>query len=217
MNGVILPNADVSYLDDLLYCREGGTILPVSARELAKVKAEHLMLWCLKNAVYVIPTFELLDWLHNQIGGRPAMEIGPGKSCLGRHLGVRMVDNKMQQWPHIRDFYVANRQPPITYPHDVEEIDANEAVKKYMPKVVFGGYITQRGTPDVPQSSPHGPDEEAIVTMTKPHKIKYIHIGNLGSHGQKKILKRPNRVFHPKWLFTRAHDPSLNRIWVWNG
>jgi hypothetical protein len=208
VNIEILPQTDVRYLDDLLF--DEGLVRPVYAEQLRTVPHNHLRIWCSKNAVYQIPTWELLSWLEKEIAGRTAIEICAGNSCLGRHLGIRMFDNAMQTWPGIRDRYLMLRQTPIDPPPDVERMDANEAVSKYKPEVVIGAWVTQRWVEGTEDGSIFGPNEHAILDTG----CAYIHIGNLAVHKSKRILIRPHRELHLPWLFGRGTDPLLNRVWV---
>lgn len=204
----------VEYLDSILYDRAGGTLKSLPADVYERIDPEHLIAWCCFNAIYVLPTTELIAWLRNQIGNEPAMEIGAGKSCLGRHLGIRMVDNKSQEWDYVRQHCKNTRQQWIEYPGDVELMSANVAYQKYRPRVIIGGYITPLGTPAIQPSSPFGPMEREWLR----EGVKYIHVGNIATHGKKYINNEfKHRILAPKWLKTRAFEPELNRIWVYNG
>jgi hypothetical protein len=46
--------------------------------------------------------------------------------------------------------------------------------------------------------------------------VTYVFIGNLAVHQHKPILKRPHRELALPFLRSRARDPSLNRVLIWN-
>ena len=54
----VLPNADVRYLDRLLLDR--GLVCPAHCHQLQQVPPAHLKVWCVRNGVYQIPTWELI-------------------------------------------------------------------------------------------------------------------------------------------------------------
>lgn len=209
MNIEILSNADVRYLDRMLL--RNGLVQPAYYEQLVDVPAAHLRIWCVQNGVYQIPTWELIQWLKREIDGRSAIEICAGKSCLGRHLGIPMFDNFMQTWPGIRDHYMMMGQRPAHPSGDVHRMDANEAVKSLKPQVVIGAWVTQRWVRGGHDGNMFGPDEHYILDAG----CAYIHVGNLTPHGSKRILIREHRELYLPWLFGRAIDPSLNRVWVW--
>lgn len=204
----VLRNVDTTYIDRLLIVN--GKITPIQHRFIQDVPRHDLRVWCHKRGVYQIPTLELIRWLQNEIAGRTAIEIGAGRSCLGRLLGITMVDNYMQTWPVIQLFYRATGQVPNKPDEDVLRMDANEAVNHFNPQVVVGAWITQKYV-GLGDGSAWGPDEHEIVLGRT-----YIHIGNEATHGSKRIRLRPHRELQFPWLVSRAEDQRLNRIWIWD-
>jgi hypothetical protein len=184
----------------------------VKWKKLRGVPHNDIKVWCVRNGVYQIPTQELIEWLRSAIGNRSAIEICAGRSCLGRPLGIRMIDSFMHGDPAMNLVYRMLKQTPTVPPDDVERMNSNEAVLKYKPQVVIGAWVTQLGDGADGQSNPCGTDEEAILNTG----AIYIHIGNLLSHDKKRILKRPHLEFSFPWLTGRGLDLSLNRILVWN-
>ena len=157
-----------------------GLVCPVHADELQQVPPEHLQAWCVKRGVYQIPTWELIEWLQNEIKGRSAIEICAGRAGLGRYLGIRMVDNYLHTWPEVRAVFKQLRQPPSIPTPDVECMDANRAIAVYRPQVVIGAWVTQKRLHDgEDQAHPFGPDEHDILEAG----CTYIHVGDLSAHG----------------------------------
>src|SRR3989304_2203041 len=130
----ILKKADVKYLDRFLLDR--GLVRPVHYEILEQIPRDHFRIWCVKNGVYQMPTCELIAWLQQEINGRSAIEICAGRSCLGRYLGIHMVDNYMHCLPEMNFMYSMLGQQPTQPLDDVERLDANKAVLKYQPQAV---------------------------------------------------------------------------------
>lgn len=215
MNGYVLPNENVDYLDSLLIS-DGLQVLPAST--LAAIPKLHLSLWGNKRGVYCFPSTELIEWLREQVAGRSAIEICSGTGVIGRALGITSTDSYIQTTPEMVALYAIYNQQPIFPPQDVLKFEANEAVDHFKPDVVLGSYITQKyqsGDEDVvPKigSSVYGVDELALLPKVK----TYIAIGNKTSHGDKRICKFPHKTYQFPWLFTRAIKPEENEISVWN-
>ena len=148
----------------------------------------------MRQGIYQLPTWELIDWLKEAIGRRMAIEICAGRSCLGRPLGIPMSDSYLHLHPDMQRMYQMLKQTPTQPPDDVERLTANEAVRKYKPQVVIGAWVTQLGTEGLDQTNPCGTDEEAILDTG----CIYIHIGNVGAHGKKRILNRPHLEFYTR-------------------
>ena len=175
-------------------------------------------IWAQKNARYVFPTTELVAWLKGFIARRKAIEVGAGMGDLGKAVGIQMTDSHVQTSPELRLYYQMSQCAITEPPADVEKIDAVMAVEKYNPDVVVAGFLTQRfepgddGTPKV-NSSVYGPNEFEI--LAHPSVQAYVHVGNIGPHGDKRILKLPHKTLYFPWLVTRAFDQSKNVIYVW--
>lgn len=210
----ILPNEDVTYLDNILLLPDGRLKL-LSFEDYQQVNPVHLRLWAVHNARYCFPTVELIDWLRKEIGNRFAIELGAGCGDLGAHLGIIQTDSYMQRRPEIQLLYKAMGQA-ITYPpEDVYEYDALAAVKALRPDVAVAAWLTQKVvaeecTPDT-QGSVYGADELEILK----HVSTYIHIGNEASHGMKKALDIPCEKYYFPWLVSRAAFPEKNVIYIW--
>jgi len=164
-----------------------------------------------KHGIYQFPTIELIEQIKLYLMGKKILpseciEIGAGSGQVGRHLGIRMTDNKLQEDPEIQAHYRALRQPILKYSPDVEKIDANSAVVKYKPRVVIGCWVTE-----VPRLM-FGVKEPEMMK----HIERYFFIGNQLTHGTKPILQKVSGEYYP-WLISRSFNPEENRIWIVNG
>lgn len=209
--GRVLPKGiDVSKLDALLL--DGENIKPCWAEELRVFPDIYLSTWCHKHGVYQVPTWELIQWLKREIAGRSAIEICAGRSCLGQHLGIPMVDNYSHTWPEIAMVMAFTGQPPTLPPRQVHQMDANEAVARAKPQVVLGAWVSQKRYGDEDHANEYGPDEHAILDAG----CTYIHVGNTLVHGTKRILLRDHRCLNFNWNRSRAMEQNQNRIWIWD-
>lgn len=206
----VMQRADVEYLNEKLLDAD-GLLKPISAEVLKTIKEEHLLQWCVDNAIYQLPTTELIEWLREQIGGRTAIEIGAGKSGIGRALGIPATDSWSQTTPELMAYYSLFKQPIVIPPDYVEKLEAMEAIEKYKPEVVVGCFITQKFLPGDEDGNVYGPDEPEIIK-----KCSYIMVGNTRVHGKKRILKSPHKEYQFPWLRSRAIEQEGNRIWVWD-
>jgi len=208
----LIDNADVSYLDPI-FLDEDGLLSPFPASALKHVPQDHISIWCVKHAVYQLPTIELIAWLKDRIGDSHAIEICAGKSGIGHLLGITATDSYCQvEIPEIKMYYELLRQPTIQPPDYVVKMDANKAVKYYDPQIIIGAWVTQRWLSDADKDgNAFGPLEEEFLVPGK----QYIHIGNEATHGTKRILKYPHQKFCFPWLKSRAFEPEKNAIWIW--
>lgn len=211
MIATTLRPTDVAYIDELF---NWPAIEPVPASVLANIPQNDLSLWCLKRAIYQVPTTELIDFLSDQIGNpATALEIGAGTGQIGRHLAIRMTDNKMQLWPEIQQHYARLNQPTIQYGKDVERLPAADAIKRYKPTTVVGCWVTQKHKPDIAEGNVYGVDEQYMLRYTSVEK--YIVVGNVLTHGDKEILRNiPHQVYWFDWLYSRSMERSQNAIWI---
>lgn len=173
---------------------------------------EDLRLFCHYNARYILPTFELIDFLKSQIEGLTAIEIGAGSGDLGRHLNIPMTDSHCQEWPDVQAFYNIIGQPRIKYGKDVERLDAMAAVNKYKPDVVIGAWVTHWIDPGKPPppggGNVYGIKDDEILPLVK----KYIIIGAEEIHKYKGIMKSKHKNVDASFVRSRRRD---NRIWIW--
>lgn len=201
---------DTRYLDSII--RPGGTPRAVPAAELAGIPPFHIVVWCVRNATYVIPTVELVEWLRAYIGNRTAIEVCSGQNGLGKMLDIPTTDSFMHLRKDVQLMYKAMQQPICKPPSYVEKIDAVAAVKKYKPQVVIGAFVTHLWKEGMEEGNMYGVAEEEILDVVE----DYVMVGNLKTHHSKPILKLPHEETNYPWLFTRGFDPQLNRIMVWS-
>ena len=166
-----------------------------------------------RNALYSLPTVELVQWLKEEIGERTAIEIGAGHGALAAALGIPATDNRMQEDPAIALVYAAAGQKAIAYGSHVKKFSAAEAVAGYKPQVVVACWVTHLFREDRHEAGGNmfGVDEEALIDACE----SYIFIGNEQVHRNKSIWDRPHRIIYPDWLYSRAHNGTKNFIAVW--
>jgi hypothetical protein len=212
MNATILPKADVSYLDSQLLCNDKLIIKPASF--FKSLNYEHLIIWCHKHGIYCIPTTELIDWLKPHIVKDKTIEIGAGNGALGRALNIPITDScYMRNNEQVILTYTLIGQPLTKYPDDIIELDAIDAIKRYVPDVVIGSWITHKYNPEQHEREGNmfGVDEQFILDNVK----KYIMIGNESVHKHKPIFDKPFTTFKADWLISRSMRPDLNIIYIW--
>jgi len=207
MRALTVPYIDLKAIDAALL--EGDRLRVMPAKELLSFGLPTLQSWMVQRARYQLVTRELVEWLHDRIGRRDALEIGAGMGDLGFHVQVHMTDLG-QQANHA--LFVEMGQEPTKPPPDVERIDAEQAVEKYRPSVVIGSWITQRWHEGDTEGAVYGPEEARILSKVK----TYIHIGNSLTHGRKRILRFKHREYRPEGLISRSVDQSKNVIYVWD-
>jgi hypothetical protein len=203
------PFLDLSLLD------ETGVLRLLHAAEYDEMPRSSLRVWCHRHGRYGLPTVELVEWLSAKIGDRKAIEIGAGSGDLAFHLGIPATDSRNQEWPDVAAYYALMGQPLIRYPAWVQTFDAVQAVAHYLPRVVIGSWITQWCVSNAPaqtKGSIYGVQEDVLLSSG----VEYILIGNLAVHGDKKIMNLPHQEFDPGFLRSRASQPELDRIFIWN-
>jgi len=217
MNFRYLQNAEVDYIDDILFDNSGlFHILP--EEEYRKINFEHLLVWAVKNAVYTFPTKELVEWFGERIAGKTAIEICAGHGGIGRALNIVRTDSCIQRDPTMASYYLRLGQAITDPPIDVKEYEANDAVDHFKPQVVIGAFVTQKYLPGDERppkigSSIYGVDELSLFKKVE----TYIFVGNDKVHGDKRIMRLPHETFRASWLITRAMEQEFNFIKVFNG
>jgi hypothetical protein len=210
----VFDKSDISELEDLLLVN--GELQIVSSEELNDFTQNQISQFCVENGFYTIPTLELISFLHNEIGENnflKTLEIGAGHGAISRELKIRAVDNYMQLKPEVRAIYDTLEQTIVPYGKHVEEIDGNEAIKKYKPKIVIGAFCTHKYNAKEHWRGGNvwGLNEKLILERVD----KYIHIGNRSTHSKKPILKYKHREVKEDWIITRSFKPKENVIWIW--
>ncbi len=201
-------------VDKILLDKNGDQKL-VSAKQVSSIPNKTLALWCRKNHFYQIVTKELVEWVRSQIASdQTAIEICAGSGILGRELGIPQTDSCLHADPQIAERLKQLGQPIPNYPNRIEKLNAMQACGKYRPNVVVGCWVTTLGGRTIPQSSPLGVNEGKILKWG----IKYIMIGNAGTHSEKCKLKSDKHTFNEyrfDWLYSRSLKPDENLIYVW--
>ena len=210
MTGNLLAVSDIQELERLLLVDGKIQCLPFDV--LNNFTQEQISLFCHKWAIYQLPTKELIDFIKIQIGDKSVIEIGSGNGCMGRNLGIRMTDNKMQELPEIIAYYRMMGQPTIKYGDDVEKIDAISAIKKYRPECVVASWVTHKFKEGMESGNALGIEEEEIFGNGVE---KYIHIGNEKTHIYKPILNLfPVKKFKHKTIISRSMSREENIIYI---
>ena len=204
---------DLSELEEVLL--KDGQLQIVSYQDLQQFSQSQISQFCVLHGFYVIPTLQLIEFLHSEIDGNydKTIEIGAGHGAISRELGIRAVDNFMQEQKGIKELYETFQQTPVPYGSHVEKIDGNEAIRKYKPSIVIGAYCTHKYNPKEHWRGGNalGFNEKLILERVD----KYIHIGNKKVHSKKPILKYKYREIKEDWLISRSQHKNENVIWIW--
>jgi hypothetical protein len=213
----VYQDKPVEYLDDILL--KDGELQVLSAADLLQIDYLDLQLWCHKNAIYGIPSKELIEVIKPHLVENKSIEVGAGCGVFGRVLNIPSTDSMVQNDPLIRLYYQALGQPVVNYGKNVINLEASAAIDKFKPEVVFGSWVTQYLAPDEVdklrgQGSEYGLKESEFLPNIK----KYIVYGNDSIHGHKKILNDPKykveRIYNGQDFFSRASKPELNCLYV---
>ena len=165
-----------------------------------------------RHGFYLLPTVELVEHLHELIGGRSAIEIGSGNGVLAQALGIPATDNCMQRRSHYRRIYEATGQPTVTYGRNVTPLSAADAVRRHKPDVVVAAWVTHRYRQDRHWAGGNeiGVDEEDVIA----HCSTYVVIGNEHVHRTKSIWDLPHTITYPPFVVSRAANGSRDFIAV---
>jgi hypothetical protein len=213
MNINILPNIDVSYLDECLLDQEKRLIVkPASFYQT--IPQENLAIWCHHKGIYCLPTEELIDWLKPHLIPSKTIEVGAGVGTIGRSLGIPITDScYMKNDSNVALYYKILGQPITCYPSDVLEMNSITAINHFQPEVIIGSWITHIYDKENPLNGGNqfGINEEEMLNKIN----KYIMIGNEFVHKNKPLLRFPHHVFKFPWLFSRSLKNDMNVIYLW--
>src|ERR1700675_2241908 len=118
----MMPNAAVSVLDprnirdirpDVLDAN--GQLRIVSSSYYRNTSPSERALLGHQNALYGLPTLELVHWVRNYIGGRSAIEIGAAHGLLAKALDIPATDSFLQDNPAVSAIYQATGQKTVQY------------------------------------------------------------------------------------------------------
>jgi hypothetical protein len=207
---------DVLRLEVALVDQRTSHVRPAPAAVIDAVSPASLAMWCTRRNIHGVTTTELVDYLRGLIGGQRAVEVCAGAAGLGRALGIPMTDSY-----DMRDAFVqgANGLVPsdaITYPSDVERLDAYGAVLRHRPDVVVASWPVQRRT-RMPNGrhigAGWGVDEAKLLSRVR----TYIVIGNTTTQGLHAIASVPHEVHRFPWLRACTGAPAAeNAVFVWH-
>ena len=215
-----MDDIDMSVVLDLsarLIDKSTGFIVPISYSEIKCVDKSTLNMVMQMLALYTFPTKEVIEFLKNEVDdGDPelapdAIEICAGSGWIGRGLDIPITDSCLQARNDVKELYEKNGCITITYPSDIEKLDAIYAIKKYQPEFVIGSYVTRKwGIGSRKEGNVYGVDTGWVVNNC--HRLYMI--GNENVHHGDPIMKRNHKTWNEEWLITRG-DSSKARIWMW--
>ena len=204
---IIDNNVDISKLENLIK----GDNFEIKPYEWFKQFSDNqIKYFLLKEAMYVLPTEELINFLDKELGD-DAIEIGSGRGFIGKELGMVCTDSKLQEREDIKLQYLLMGQPVIKYPKYVKKMDANTAVNTLKPEVVLGCFVTHKYRKETGDGNYWGVNFETLLKKVK----KLILVGNLEIHKNNPIMSLPHKEIFLEGLITRAVDQSKNRIFIW--
>lgn len=185
-------------------------ILP--AAYWAGTTPEERMRFGVAHGYYLLPTVELVDALREKIAGRKAIEIGAGNGILAEALGIIATDSFQQEQPQYRQLYQRLDQPTVSYGANVEQADADRAIRRHVPEVVLACWVTHKYQPSRHDAGGNqdGVNEENVVQAAE-----YIFVGNQGVHQSKKIWNREHTIEFPPYVYSRAMNGTPDFIATW--
>lgn len=173
---------------------------------------DQIHLFMNQEALYVLPTEELIDFLDKEIGEADTIEVGAGRGIIGRELGIRTTDSYQQASDSdTRIMYELINCPTIRYPKFVEKIDAVSAARKYRPHTILGCFVTHKWRGDTRSGNDLGIDMTKMFSYAR----RFILVGNKRVHGDNPLMKFPHREIDLDGLITRGFCQELNRIFIW--
>lgn len=165
-----------------------------------------------QEALYVLPTEELIDFLDKEIGEADAIEVGAGRGIIGRELSIRTTDSYQQSADmETHRMYELLKCPTIKYPKFVEKIDAVSAARKYRPHTILGCFVTHKWRGDTKSGNDLGIDMTKMFSFAR----RFILVGNKHVHRDNPLMKLPHREIELDGLITRGVHQELNRIFIW--
>ena len=190
---------------------DDGRIRVLPAATWLSFSWDEVRLFMHEYPIYVLPTEELISDLRALISPyKRTIEIGAGTGNVGRALGVRMTDSRLQERPEIKLYYAMAGQPTITYPSDVMKADALSAVRILKPDCVFGCYVTHYSEDGA--GSSWGVKFDKILPKVR----RLILVGNPQTHGANPIMKCYHKeIINPGKIITRSGAGPDNTIYVW--
>lgn len=210
---IVLDDEDTAPLEKVLL-DERGILRSVPFAALEGFSQNRISCFCHRFGVYQIVTTELVEFVRGELEGfSSAIEIGAGNGCLGRALGIPMVDNRMQEWKDIRYFYRSIGQPTVVYGADVRRLDAVTAVNVMKPEAAVGAWVTHKFKKGFTDGNFAGVDDALLARKLR----RYVFIGNEKTHANKEMLRLCEpRAYKFDWLVSRSLHREKNVIWIFD-
>jgi hypothetical protein len=173
---------------------------------------EQILKFLHEQAIYVLPTDDLMEYLFNLIGDDKCIEVGAGRGFVCNELGIIGTDSKLQEDPKVKLYYQALGQPVIKYPKHVRKMDAIKAAKTLKPDTVIGCYVTHKYRKDTQDGNYWGVDYERLLSLVKK---RLILVGNKETHKNNPLMELEHEEIEFPGLITRSYDDRTNRIFIW--
>lgn len=210
----VMDRRNVDYMKPILF-DDNGRLKVLPAEVYKQFPHEDIVQFSHDHGIYGYPTTELVEFIAEELGAsrRNTIEIGAGNGVLSDALAITGTDSMMQSEPGVAAYYNLFGQPQVTYGPNVKRYDGNTAVDLYKPSAVVAQWVTHLYNPleHWREGNMYGVDEAKILKKVR----KYIFIGNDAPHSRKPILSLPHREIRADWIVSRAFDPALNVIWIW--
>lgn len=217
-----LSICDTTEAEQLLM--KDGKMIPVPAADIREIGDEQLRFFCLNNAIYSVPTTEVIEFIETLIPNKEkAIEIGAGNGVYGRSLGIKSTDNYMQHPKNRAKFrnciaaYEKTGQPLVQYGDDVEELDGMDAVRQYKPETIVCAWVTHKWNPTKPHldGNMFGVNFDWILDRKSVKRL--ILIGNHNTHQNNPIMQREHQEYRLDGnIVSRSLRPELDCVFVWD-
>ena len=213
----VFQDKPVKYIDDILL--NNGELQVLSSAELLQIDKHDLRIWCYHKGIYGIPSKELIEIIRPHLVDNKSIEVGAGCGVFGRALNIPSTDSMIQNKPEVKAYYSALGQPIVEYGKNVINLEASDAIAKFLPEVVFGSWVTQYVSPLETETPVGGGSVYGLKESEFMPKInKYIIYGNDTVHRHKDIFRNPKykveSIYNGQDFFSRASKPEVNCLYI---
>lgn len=174
------------------------------------------------SGTFQLITVELVSFIKHLIKNKKAIEICCGNGTLAKNLNIPATDRMLTNGTgnEAADLILKSSQDETNkytsnFPDYVEKLTAHQAIKKYIPDIVIGCWVTQKNK-GRKLGSAFGVEEDKILNQVE----TYIHCGSSVNpiHSEKYINKIKHWTIEADWLIDRAslRGPSQLKIWTKN-